>query len=60
MNHFYLVLEIKRMKCSLARLNTKPSVEPIDLVPINTVTANAGNTDSLQHTFETLLQNDSN
>ena len=48
------------MKCSLARLNTKPSVEPIDLVPINTVTANAGNTDSLQHTFETLLQNDSN
>lgn len=42
--------------CSLTQLYTTSSLESIDLVPNNTIEANAGSTDSLQHTLVTLLQ----
>ena len=45
-----------KMTCLSTQLNTTPSVEPIDLVPNNTMTTNAGNTHSLKHTFEPFLQ----
>ena len=42
--------------CSLTPLYTTSSLESIDLVPDNTIEANAGSIDSLQHTLVTLLQ----